>query len=146
MSEFIRKKDSIVNEASVHDSRIKKVKLKNDELTLELDRCSALTEDKGMAEFSPAYIRLEKFDKSEPMTSFRIFGKKKYSSTDFDGFLKMLKNGDIRSAEITEVFYRNIDILIVGVLQKKKKWKEFQLRLCYFGDMAFGYDIPENSP
>ena len=53
----------------------------------------------------------------------------------------LLKNGNIGDVEIIDVFYRNIDIMLIGVLRKNKKWKEFQLRLSYLGDMVFGYEL-----
>lgn len=147
MPEFIRPKGSIVHEISVHDSKIINVSLKKDVLTLGLDRCSALVRKNGtktMTEVSPAYLKLHDFDKSEPMTSFLMFGKRKYRTLEFNSFMKMLKNGDIANVEITDVFYRDIDILIIGALWKKKKWKGFQLRLCFTGDMVFGYEKLED--
>ena len=72
--------------------------------------------------------------------------KRKYKSVSFGKFAKMLKNGNIRDVEIIDVFYRNIDIMLIGVLRKNKKWKEFQLRLSYYGDMVFGYELNEESP
>jgi len=146
MSEYIRKKGSVVSEVSVHDSRIEKLKLKGDELTIVLDRCSVCIGDDERSEFRPAFIRLEKFDNDEFMSNCRIFGKRKYKSVNFGKFAKMLKNGNIRDVEIIDVFYRNIDIMLIGVLRKNKKWKEFQLRLSYYGDMVFGYELNEESP
>ena len=146
MSEYIRKKGSVVSEVSVHDSRIEKLKLKGGELTIVLDRCSVCIGDDERSEFRPAFIRLEKFDNDEFMSNCRIFGKRKYKSVSFGKFAKMLKNGNIRDVEIIDVFYRNIDIMLIGVLRKNKKWKEFQLRLSYYGDMVFGYELNEESP
>lgn len=141
--EFIRKKGSVVNEVSVHDSRIEKLKLKDDELTIVLDRCSVCIGDDERSECGPASIRLQKFDNDEFVSNCLILGKRKHRKVSFDKFAEMLEKGDIRNVEIIDVFYRNIDILLVGVLWKKKKWKEFQLRLCYFGDMVFGYELTE---
>lgn len=146
MQKSIRKKGSVVSEVSVHDSRIEKLKLKGDELTIMLDRCSVNTEDNDRCECSPACIMLEKFDNDEFMSNCRIIGKRKYREISFGKFAKMLKSGNIRDVEIIEVFYRNIDIMLIGVLWKNKKWKEFQLRLSYLGDMIFGYELDEESP
>ena len=146
MQKSIRKKGSVVSEVSVHDSRIEKLKLKGDELTIMLDRCSVNTEDNDRCECSPACIMLEKFDKDEFMSNCRIIGKRKYREISFGKFAKMLKSGNIRDVEIIEVFYRNIDIMLIGVLWKNKKWKEFQLCLSYLGDMIFGYELDEESP
>ncbi len=146
VSEFIRKKGSVVSEVSVHDSRIEKLKLKGDELTIMLDRCSVCIGDDERSECRPAFIRLQKFDNDEFMSNCRIIGKRKYRKISFGKFAKMLKSGNIRDVEIIDVFYRNIDIMLVGVLRKNKKWKEFQLRLSYLGDMVFGYELPWKSP
>lgn len=149
MQKSIRKKGRVVSEVSVHDSRIKKLKLKGDELTIVLDRCSVNTEDNDRCECRPAFIRLQKFDKDETLTCcyiLNVFGKKKYKILNFHTLAKALKNGHIKEMQITDIYYRYNDIMLIGTLFRKKKMKEFQLRLNYLGDMIFGYELDEESP
>ena len=81
------------------------------------------------------------FDDDELMSCFRVLTKKKYSDYKFSRFLKWLKNGKIENNQIIHTYYNYSVILFTGCFCNDDKWKSFELRISFSGDMVVEYEL-----
>ncbi len=139
MKKYVKPQNGFAEGIAFHDSKIKSMKISGKDLVMELENYHIVEKNKKFT--NRCRVIFHDFDDDELMSCFRVLTKKKYSDYKFSRFLKWLKNGKIENNQIIHTYYNYSVILFTGCFCNDDKWKSFELRISFSGDMVVEYEL-----
>lgn len=70
---------------------------------------------------------------------FNVLGKKKWRKYELQKLEKFLKKDSVCRFEIVDEYYGYSSAMFCGYFWHKGKHKQFQVKLCYYGDIIYKY-------